>query len=253
MFAVLFIPLPPQNNNMKNDYPMNNYPRKAILSLMAIISLTFLSCRDDDKDIEDPMPKLVENLPSAESVKSTSAYIPVYDEGLIELRWGGNEQLNPYAGQYLSTYLTTDSCGFLVTGLEPDCTYYYTMVYHKGDESICSKQIKSFTTKSVSIAFIEPGTISMGNWDRKVLRVKTSGVEERDVPYNLHVVFYCIRDGNDGRSVSAQTTYLGDGIWQDDGWPNEKEHWQAVIKCSGGRIVAETPFITLSNGILVEE
>ena len=80
MFAELFIPLPPQNNNMKNDYPMNNYPRKAILSLMAIISLTFLSCGDDDKDIEDPMPKLVENLPSAESVKSTSAYIPVYDE-----------------------------------------------------------------------------------------------------------------------------------------------------------------------------
>lgn len=86
---------------------MNNYLRKAILSLMAIISLTFLSCGDDDKDIEDPMPKLVENLPSAESVKSTSAYIPVYDEGLIELRWGGSEQLNPYAGA-ISFYIFND-------------------------------------------------------------------------------------------------------------------------------------------------
>lgn len=233
---------------------MNNYLRKAILSIMAISSLTLLSCGDDDKDIEDPLPKLVENLPSAESVKSTSAYIPVYDEGLIELRWGGNEQLNPYTFQNLSTHLTTDSCGFLLTHLEPDYTYYYTMIYHKGKESICSKQIKSFTTKSVSIAFIEPATISMGKWERKVLRVKTSGVEEWDVPYNLNVVFYCTRDGSDGRSISTQTTYLGDGIWQDDGWPLEGEHWQAAIQCWGGRrTVAETPFVTLSNGMLVEE
>lgn len=93
----------------------------------------------------------------------------------------------------------------------------------------------------------------MGNWERKALRVKTSGVEERDVPLNLHIVFYRTRDGNDGRSVSSATIYLGDGIWQDDGWPNENEHWQAVIRCHGGRIVAETPFITLSNGMLVEE
>ena len=232
---------------------MNNYLREAILSIMAIASLTFLSCGDDDKDTEEPLPKLVENLPSAESVKSTSAFIPVYDDGLIELRWGGDEQLDSYAGQYLSTYITEDG-GFLLTGLEPDYTYYYTMVYHKGDESIYSKQIKSFTTKSVSIAFIEPATISMGNWERKALRVKTTGVEERDVPYNLNVVFYCTRDGNEGRSISTQTTYLGDGIWQDDGWPNEGEHWQAVIQCwGGGRTVAETPFVTLSNGVLVEE
>jgi len=234
-------------------HTMNNNLKKAILSLMAITSLTLLSCGSDEKYIEEPLPKLVENLPSAEHVKSTSAYIPVYDEGQIELRWGGDEQVVSHAGPYISTYLMKDSCGFRLTGLEPNCTYYYTMVYHKGKESIFSKQVKSFTTKSVSIAFIEPGTVSMGNWERNVLRVKTTGVEEDDVPYNLHVMFYCTRDGSDGRSISTQTTYLGDGIWQDDSWPSEGEHYQAVIKCWGdGRTVAETPFITLKNGQLVE-
>ena len=233
--------------------PMNNNLKKAILSLMAITSLTFLSCGNDEKDIEEPLPKLVENLPSAENIKSTSAYIPVYDKGMIELRWGGDKQLTTYQGQYYTTSLMKDSCGFRLTGLEPNYTYYYTMVYHKGEESIISKQVKSFTTKGVSIAFIEPGTVSMGNWERNVLRVKTSGVEESDVPYNLHVVFYCTRDGSDGRSISTQTTYLGDGIWQDDSWPSEGEHYQAVIKCWGdGRTVAETPFITLKDGQLVE-
>lgn len=231
---------------------MNKYLNEAILSIMAISSLTFLSCGGDDNDIEKNMPKLVENLPSAENVKSTSAYIPVYDKGSIELVWGGNEQFNLELVFYNYTYLPMDSCGFLLTGLEPDSTYYYTMVYHYGYESIWSKQVKSFTTKGVSIEFIEPAIIS-GKYERKLLRVKTHGVEEWDVPYNLNVYFYWTQDGSDGCAISYPT-YLGDGIWQLDRWPSEGEHWQAVIQNWGGyRTVAKTPIVTLSNGMLVEE
>lgn len=232
---------------------MNKYLSEAILSIMAISSLTFLSCGGDDNDIENPMPKLVENLPSAENVKSTSAYIPVYDKGSIELVLGGNEQFNLEGVLYYHSFLPMDSCGFLLTGLEPDSTYYYTMVYHYGYESIWSKQVKSFTTKGVSIEFIDPTIISMGNWERKALRVKTHGVEEWDVPYNLNVIVYWTQDGSAGRSISYPT-YLGDGIWQLDSWPSEGEHCQAVIQCWGGyRTVAKTPIVTLSNGLLVEE
>jgi hypothetical protein len=229
---------------------MNKYLREVILSIMTISSLTFLSCGDKD----DPLPKFVENLPSAERVKSTSAYIPVYDKGTIELRYGRNENLDTCWVEYYSAYLPKDSCGWLITCLEPDLTYYYTMIYHQGNERILSKQTGSFTTKGVSIEFIEPTTISMGYEERKVLRVKTHGVEKWDVPANLQVIICCKRDGYDYPSYYGLATNVGDGIWQGEWRPSEGEHFQALIKCRRSeRTVAETPIFTFSNGMLVEE
>lgn len=232
---------------------MNSIHRHIILSVIFLSSVAFISCGDDN-DIVEPLPKFIENLPSPENVRSTSVFIPVYDEGNIGLLLARDETFSFCIVQFISTYLEDDFRGFLVSGLEPDCTYYYTMRYHGRSEGIYySKQVKSFTTKGVSIAFIEPATKPMGSWEEKALRVKTSGVEEIDVHNNLYVLFHNIRDDSDGLGISFPT-YLGDGVWQCDNWPREGDHWWATIECKESRReVARTPLVTLKNGMLVEE
>lgn len=237
-----------------------------LISAIALLSLTFTSCENDEN--EDTLSELTEYLPSPENVKSTSAYIPfnaTYDEGNVELCWSTYDDFGPYNDGFdrelpPSLYLEKGANGFLITGLEPDCTYYYTIIYHKGEKRIYSKQVKSFTTKSVSIKFTEATVISR---NEVVLYVKTFGVEEYDVPYNLHVTFYSIYNNGSkslGHQGSGATKYLGDGIWQHTFYviPSTEECWQATIETQGDglyntRVVAKTPVVTLEDGVLVEK
>ena len=208
-----------------------------------ILGQTLVSCNNDEDGIDDPLPRVMEYLPSAENVKSTSAYIPVGEKVHVELRVGFDENLFLPITYGVKCYFLNGEDGFLVDGLEPSRTYYYTMVYYKGkDDVVYSKQTKSFTTQGVSAEFIQPGE---GN----KLRVKVRGVEESDVPSGLHVEFYLADENGDFSNLSLRTRSLGNGIWEDDcWWPSEGERWKAVVKCDGGRVVAETPVVTFVNG-----
>lgn len=236
---------------------MNNILKGIILSLMVFSNLAFVSCSDNDDDAPRKENNLtfIDNLPDAENIKSTSAYIPVYDKGIFQLRFGMNADLNTFyiGGYILSSYLAEDSCGFYLSGLEPDATYYYTMVCQIGNETIASNQVKSFTTKGVGIEFIEPETVSMGNWERKIPRVKTIDIEDSEVPLNLFVQFYIWRQRDPSNvGLSAVTTYAGDGIWKDDNSLEEGVCYQAFVKTHSGRVVAKTPVVLWTNGSMVE-
>ena len=216
---------------------------RIFMLFLFILGLTLVSCNNDEDGIDETLPRVMENLPSAENVKSTSAYIPVGEKVHVELRVGFDENLILPITYGVKCYFLNGEDGFLVDGLEPSRTYYYTMVYYKGkDDVVYSKQTKSFTTQGVSIDFIEPGE---GN----KLRVKVRGVEESDVPSGLHVEFYLADENGDFSNLSLRTRSLGNGIWEDDcWWPSEGERWKAVVKCDGGRVVAETPVVTFVNG-----
>ena len=210
---------------------------------LLILGQTLVSCKDDEDGIDETLPRVIENLPSAENVRSTSAYIPVNEKAHLELRLGFDENLLHPTVYGVTCYFLNGEDGFHVDYLEPSRIYYYTMVYYKGkDDVVYSKQTKSFTTQGVSIDFIEPGE---GN----KLRVKVRGVEESDVPSGLHVEFYLADENGDFSNLSLRTRSLGNGIWEDDcWWPSEGERWKAVVKCDGGRVVAETPVVTFVNG-----
>lgn len=55
---------------------MSNIFKGFFISSLALLSLTFVSCGDDDEDIE-ATPEFIENLPSAENIKATTAFIPI--------------------------------------------------------------------------------------------------------------------------------------------------------------------------------
>jgi len=229
--------------------------RTIITLLIAFVAMTILSCCSDDEGTEVNNLTFIDNLPEAEDIRSTSVFVPVRDKGIFRLLYSLDNDLSSFymGSNLLSTYLVEDSCGFYLRGLEPDTTYYYTMVCLMGDETIASHQVKTFTTKSVGIAFIEPETVSMGNWDREVLRVRTMGIEESDVPLNLFVQFHrWPQNDPSGISLSAVTSYVGDGIWKDDNTPVEGYCYQAEVKTHHGRIVARTPVILWTDGRMVE-
>ena len=237
---------------------MSNIFKGIIISSMALLSLTFISCGDDDEEIEDIQPAFIEHLPSAENIKATTAFIPVntsdFKGGVAGVHWGTKETgLRDDA--YVFSGRDWDPNGFLITGLEPEQTYYYTIVYYPPHINgyVYSKEIKSFTTKAVSIKFTEPATIPMGNWSAYALRMQTSGIEEWDVPSNLHVEVYSAYSDNefDNTIGICTTDYLGEGVWQYDA-PDEEDLYIAVIKNSGGRIFAKTPIVRLVDGKLVE-
>lgn len=230
-----------------------------ILALTCVLSsLTLVSCSSSNED--DPKEKynltFVDNLPEAESVRSTSAYIPVNDKGNFQLRYSTIEDISSSFMHVLSlnTLLNTDSRGFNLTGLEPETTYYYTMVYSINDhEEIPSKQVKSFTTKGVGIEFIEPETVSMGNWSRKIPRVKTIDIEDSEVPYNLFVQFRIWPESDPSqKGLSGVTTFAGKGIWKDDNSLEEGYCYQAYVTNHYGRIFAQTPVMLWTNGAMVE-
>ena len=221
-----------------------------------LLSPTLLACSSNDED--EPKEKsnftFIDNLPEAENVRSTSAYIPVNDKGSFCLRYSTSEDISSsfmYVSS-LNTLLEKDSCGFYLSGLEPETTYYYTMVCVTGNEEIPSNQVKSFTTKGVVIEFVEPETVSMGNWSRKIPRVKTNGIEDRDI-HSLFVQFriWPVSAPSD-KGLSNVTTFAGNGIWKDDNSLEEGYCYQASVTNSYGRIFAQTPVMLWTNGTMLE-
>ena len=248
---------------------MNNIFKGVIISAMALLSLTFISCGDDNEDdIVVKQPQILETLPNAENVKATTAYIPINTsdlQGTVEICWASEEKnIAMISGDdnsrysefnyYLTTMLKPGSTGYQFSGLEPDQTYYYTIVYHPANskDPVYSKQYKSFTTKAASVEFIEPATVSMGNWDRQVLRMKVSGVDECDMPGHILVTLYSVRKDSESVSIYTSTNYIGEGIWQNDTFLDEDEYYMAVISTGSGQIFAKTPVVKLVDGKIVE-
>jgi hypothetical protein len=124
---------------------MNNIFKGVIISAMALLSLTFISCGDDNEDdIVVKQPQILENLPNAENVKATTAYIPINTSdlrGTVEICWASEEKnIAMISGDdnsrysefnyYSKTMLKPGSTGYQILGLEPNQNYYYTIVYH---------------------------------------------------------------------------------------------------------------------------
>lgn len=235
---------------------MNHFLSNLFLSVVAFASLTFLSCGNHDDDDNDASKQFmfIDHLPDATNISSTSAFIPIQDQGSFEIRYSTDNDLNSnYAFTILTTFTATPPYGFTLRGLEPETTYYYTIVSISGRDPVFSHQVKSFTTKGVGITFIEPETVSMGNWDRLILRLQTTGIDDSDVPLNLFVQVRSWPQDNPSQvGLSAVTTYAGEGIWKDDNTPREGECYQAVVKTHSGRTVAHTPVVVWTNGTLVE-
>ena len=235
---------------------MNHFFRNLFLSVVTFASLTLLSCGDHDDDDNDVSSQFmfIDHLSDATNIGSTSAFIPIQDQGYFEVRYGiSNDLNNNYYFTTLNTIAAETPYGFTLSGLEPETTYYYTIVGYSGRDPIFSHQVKSFTTQGVGIAFIEPETVSMGNWDRLILRLQTTGIDDSDVPLNLFVQVRSWPQDNPSQvALSAMTTFAGNGIWKDDNSPREGDCYQAVVKTHSGRTVAESPVVVWTNGALVE-
>ena len=242
---------------------MSNIFKGFFISSLALLSLTFVSCGDDDEDIE-ATPEFIENLPSAENIKATTAFIPINTsdiKGDVFIYYGIEKYISELPGMtesfsfYTVTYLTPGESGILITDLKPEHSYYYKIVYYpyNSKDPVFSKQYKSFTTTNdVSIQFTEPATIPMGNWSDYALRFKTSGIEEWDVPSNLQVALYSAFYNEDSDNIGiCSIKYSEDGVWQHD-FPIENQCYMAVIKNTEGHIYAKTPIVRLVDGKMIE-
>lgn len=235
---------------------MNNIFKGFIFSAMALLSLTFISCGDDDEDIKAPLPDFIEHLPSAENIKATTAFIPVnasLPEGTVELYWGSTE--TGLRDGHVSTNLDKKLNGFQLSWLEPDQTYYYTIAYYPpySNEPVYSKEIKSFKTKGVGIQFTDLAITSEGNRPEYALRIKVTGLEETDALSNMYVSLYSAYTDNSGYITHGicSLRYLGDAVWEYEAI-DEYDSYLAVIKNQEGRIFAKTPVVKFVDGKLVE-
>ncbi len=233
---------------------MTHFFRNTLLSFFAVTGVMLSSCDNEHDNDTTSQYAFVDHLPEATNIGSTSAFIPVQDKGFFEIHYGVNNDLtNSHALMSFNTITDTNARGFGLRGLEPDTTYYYTMVCLSSKDPIYSNQTKSFKTKGVSIKFIDSETVSMGKRDRQILRLQTSGIEDEDVPYYLFVqVRSWSLDNPTQVGLSAVTTFAGNGIWKDDDTPSEGDCYQAVVKTHSGRIVAKTPIVVWENGALKE-
>lgn len=241
---------------------MSNIFKGFFISSLALLSLTFVSCGDDDEDIE-ATPEFIENLPSAENIKATTAFIPINTsdiKGDVFIYYGIEKYISELPGMtgtiiFAIAQLKHGESGIFIRGLKPEHTYYYKIVYYpyNSKDPVFSKQYKSFTTTNdVSIQFTEPATIPMGNWSDYALRFKTSGIEEWDVPSNLQVALYSAFYNEDSDNISiCSIKYSEDGVWQHD-FPIENKCYMAVIKNTEGHIYAKTPIVRLVDGKMIE-
>ncbi len=241
---------------------MSNIFKGFFISSLALLSLTFVSCGDDDEDIE-ATPEFIENLPSAENIKATTAFIPINTsdiKGDVFIYYGIEKYISELPGItgtviFAIAQLKHGESGIFIRGLKPEHTYYYKIVYYpyNSKDPVFSKQYKSFTTTNdVSIQFTEPATIPMGNWSDYALRFKTSGIEEWDVPSNLQVALYSAFYNEDSDNISiCSIKYSEDGVWQHD-FPIENKCYMAVIKNTEGHIYAKTPIVRLVDGKMIE-
>ena len=214
---------------------------------LLILGQTLVSCKDDEDGIDETLPRVIENLPNAENVKSTTAFIPFDEKRTVGVVYGFDENIiHPTDHMVYVVYCNylDGEDGVHLKGLEPSRTYYYTTVYYNGKEEIYSKQIKTFTTQGVKIEFI-------GQGESNKLRFKTYAAEEWDEVLDLSVALHGVNEqGVVGGLFTIGTNYIGDGVWELDFFirPVEGDRWKAVIKCYNGREVAETPVYTFVNG-----
>lgn len=224
-----------------------------------LLGLTLTACSSNEE--EDPVKKyhltFVDNLPEAENIQSTSAYIPVTNEGDFYLYYSTSENMDATTKFVHALTLTTKAdqyqYGFNVVGLDPGTTYYYTMECVVGGRRVASKQIKSFTTQQVGIEFMEPLSVSRGNWSELVPRVRTINIGDNDTVWDLFVSFYAWPESHpDNVSISAVTRFVGDGVWIDDSPLAEGYCYQAAVVNSQGTVFAKTPAMLWKDGALVE-
>lgn len=227
------------------------------LSCALLLSLALTSCSSDEE--EDPVVKYhltyVDNLPDAEKISSTTAYVPVNDEGDFWLYISTEKDM--FAEYVLSRVLYTDLTqgvhGFNVEGLDPGTTYYYTMCTQINGKQLFSKEIKSFTTQEVSIEFMEPQTVSMVNWNKLIPRVKTTNIDDSAAAHDLFVRFESWQKSTPKSvSVSSVTRFSGDGVWIDDSDLLEGTCYQAFVINRDGTKFAQPPVMLWENGALVE-
>lgn len=134
---------------------MSNIFKGFFISSLALLSLTFVSCGDDDEDIE-ATPEFIENLPSAENIKATTAFIPINTsdiKGDVFIYYGIEKYISELPGMTGTVILAIaqlkhGESGILITDLKPEHTYYYKIVYYpyNSKDPVFSKQYKSFTT-----------------------------------------------------------------------------------------------------------
>ena len=216
-----------------------------------LLSLMLVSCASNgEKDpVEENQWTFVYNLPEAKNVGSTSAFIPVYDEGAFWLLFRTTKEGTGGAMRFLDTRIEKDAHGIALDGLDPETTYYYTMYTSIGYDLIYSEQVKSFTTKGVGIEFIEPDTVSMGNWDSLVPRIRTTDIDDSETHYHLFVRLYIWpKNDPENKSYSRLTRLVGNGVWTDDNTLEEDYCYQAFVYNTDGRIFAQTPVVVWTNG-----
>ena len=204
------------------------------------------SCNNDDEKF---MTFINDDIPDATDNKSTSVIIPFYGYENANVQYSLNKDFSIYQESMVSVLPNNDR-GYYLQGLEPDTTYYYRMSIYKNKSYIYSNQVKSFTTKGVSIEFIEPDTVSMGYWTRSVLRVKTTGIEDIDIPYHILVRIYGWPSSNPSEvGWFPETKYVGDGIWTNKSIDSRTDGYcyQAFVETYSGRKLAKTSVITSKN------
>lgn len=215
---------------------------------LILLGQTFVSCKDDENEdeYEDALIQAIDNLPSMQDIKSTTAFLPFdkkYRYRHIELEVNIEDKFIMSSYMILCYTMSEEEDGFRVFGLEPSRTYYYTLRYNKKNTGIYSKQTKSFTTSGVNIEFI-------GRGENNKLLVKVHDLEEMDA--TLHTVGVAYQYFNkEGKEISkGGSHYIGDFIWElsPSLVPSEGDYWKAFAKCSQDRVVAETPIITYVDG-----
>ena len=213
---------------------------------LILLGQTFVSCKDDENEFEDELIQAIDNLPSMQDIKSTTAFLPFdkkYRHHNIELQVNIEDKFIMSSYMILCYTMSEEEDGFRVSGLEPSRTYYYTLLYNKINTGIYSKQTKSFTTSGVNIEFI-------GRGESNKLLLKVHDLEEMDA--DLHTVGVAYQYFNkEGEEISkGGSHYIGDYIWELNPslGPSVGDHWKAFAKCSQDRVVAETPMITYIDG-----
>lgn len=209
------------------------------------------SCNNDD---DKYLTFINDNIPDATDIKSTSVIIPYYGYENVIVQYSLNKDFS-CCQQSMVNVLPNNDRGYYLQALEPDTTYYYRMSLYQNKSYIYSNQVKSFTTKGVSIEYIEPGTVSMGHWTRSVLRVKTTDIEDIDIPYHILVRIYGW-PSSDPSQVGwfPETKYLGDGIWINESIDSRTDGYcyQAFVETYNGRKLAKTPVIISNNKTWVQ-
>ena len=208
---------------------------------LILLGQTFVSCKDDENEdeYEDALIQAIDNLPSMQDIKSTTAFLPFdkkYRYRNIELEVNIEDKFIMSSYMILCYTMSEEEDGFRVFGLEPSRTYYYTLLYNKKNTGI----YKVLYFKNIEF---------IGRGENNKLLVKVHDLEEMDATLTVGVAYQYFN--KEGKEISkGGSHYIGDFIWElsPSQVPSEGDYWKAFAKCSQDRVVAETPIITYVDG-----